>query len=754
MNMPLKKLFLFLLLIICWHPNLFYAQSSEKKGEFSAISAPLSLSEKSDLGYKGFSKNIQEDHSILAELGRKAILDKRWGDAKDFFNRIRKENPENVEAYYYLGICYRETGKFKALILRKLDWDKSRKYFEKAISLDSLFNDVFYQYAVLKRYQEKYKEAVLLGHQQIELKPELVEPQVRLFRLYRYLITHTGEKKVINWLENQLWDQAKYAIGEKLRRAGKINQADSVFQKLLKQKPAMPEQPILLSLARIYYEKKQLQKAERYYWQAVDGIKNQIEANLVFEDAKYIFTDAELSEFESLKSTAKIIDFFHSFWAKRDPVPAAKTNYRLAEHYRRLLYVEKYYEYDGFRTWFNNPDQMGYFDFNRVYELNHEFNDMGFIYLRFGKPDDWAKTSGHDVPANESWLYYQTQTMPGMTFHFSTKNSPSAWRFTPIIIHPEILEDRLSWGNVYFRLLRADPLERFQLQNEMAKLSSESVEKGISNDRHTWENDIKPLRIPFSLATFRGEPGKTKLEIYYAVSLAPLLKDSKSSEIQIKAERGVAVHDLNWHPMVSQHDTLLLPMSRKEFVIDYYRFELPPDSYHVALFLKPTGKNYLGGWKIDYNIDDYYQSRLKMSDIQLASLITAEKPNSRFNKNGLFVLPNAGKSFFKDKPIYVYFEIYNLLRDSAGRTNFTIEYTLTFFKGEKRKAKNLFGLLGSSGKSAISTSIDREGDDEFSFEYLAIDVSGVKKGHYQLSVKVTDNLNQATTMRQTFLDLN
>lgn len=63
---------------------------------------------------------------------------------------------------------------------------------------------------------------------------------------------------------------------------------------------------------------------------------------------------------------------------------------------------------------------------------------------------------------------------------------------------------------------------------------------------------------------------------------------------------------------------------------------------------------------------------------------------------------------------------------------------LTFLKGEKKNIKNLFGVFGSAGKSSITTSIERDGNNEFSVEFLAIDISKVKNGEHELKIKITD----------------
>ncbi len=689
-----------------------------------------------------FKKILKKDKNSIAALrglGEIYIEQKKWGDAKDVYKKLEKIEENPIEAHYFLGICYRETGKFKALLLRRLDWKKSKKYFESVLAQDSLYKDVLFQYARLMRYWSNYKEAIRLCRAQIRLKPDLVEPQVKLFRFYRYFITHNSEKKVLEYLSQFSNPEAQFAIAEKYRREGKLAMADSIYQLLLKNPEAMWHQPVYLALARLYYKQGKKQKAQSFFWRAVNEISNEIQADLVFEDIKYIVTDEELHRYRELKSPDEKIDFFHTFWNRRDPMPGTEINVRLAEHYRRLNYAEENYEYDGFRTWFNNPDQLGYFDYNEAYELNNEFHDKGLIYIRMGAPDEWARTAGMNVPTNESWLYYQRGNMPKMMFHFFTKNSPSAWRFSPVIENPAILEDRLSWDGIYFRMLRADPLERLNIENQMALQSKHSVSVGIATDRHTWEEKVAPLNVPFTISNFRGEKDKTRLEIDYAIFLGPLRRIFQD-ENSMNIDAGITFFDKNWHQIAHYKLNQAIPMSNDKFSIDLFSSEVAPGSYHVAMYVKPEKGNYLGGWKVDAVARRFPPDSLAISDVVFAEDIRPAQQKSKFNRGDLFVLPNPLRQFTRKKPIYLYFEIYNLEKEDSGMARFEIEYSLEQLSGEKAKLSNFFGLA-KRGKTRISTTLNRETFSRDSQEYLAINVSNLQKGKYRLKITARDNLS-------------
>ena len=223
---------------------------------------------------------------------------------------------------------------------------------------------------------------------------------------------------------------------------------------------------------------------------------------------------------------------------------------------------------------------------------------------------------------------------------------------------------------------------------------------------------------------------------------------SRKTSIPYNVEKGISLHNQSWHLLDKQNDNKRILADKDNYFIDLYRFDVEPDSYNVAFYARPEKTDYLGGWKSKTFVENYFTHELSISDIQMASLIKSAQPGNKFNKHDLLILPNPSKIYAREKPIYIYFEIYNLLGDAKGNRKFNIEYSLTFLKGEKKNFKNLFGIFSGRGKSSISTTIDREGRDELSVEFLAIDVSKVKIGQHELKIKITDKISGATVTKK------
>ena len=657
-----------------------------------------------------------------------------------------KIDTSQLQVFYDKALRNREKGKSKALILRKLDWDRSEKYFQKIMQIDSTYKDVIYQYALLLRYRKKYEDAIQILWKQLRIRPDLIHPRVELFRFYRYVITQRKYKDAIKWLENESSkSEARYALAELYRRNGKYREAEELLLDLLSDQQILSKIPVYLSLCRLFTAQNKEKLVIFNYRESIKTTKSRVDASLLFEDLKYLITDREYDIFTKKATIPGKQLFIKLFWESRNPIPAASINHRIIEHYKRILYAEKYFEYYGFRTSFTNPDRLGYFSFNKSYYLNEEFNDKGVIHIRHGKPDDRVISFGDGVPANESWLYLETNISPRMIFHFSLFNTPNFWRVTPIIENPVILEDRLGWDAIYFRMLNSYAVERLSLRQEMAREHQDYLNLGLTQDRHTWDSDIKPLDMSFYTSSFKGDSSQTIFEIYNGFNIpSAARRDSKEA---INVENGFKILKNNLQIV----DSLL---SINSFIDRGNNFSfmqrsiVSPDTYIVSLYSSILETNFIGGYKFKAVIPDYDVDTLAMSDIVIANNVERKGKDNLYKRDGLYIYPNPKLSFKRSDPMYIYFEIYNLNLDTRGNTEFIIEYNLTLMKAEESFLSSIFNIFGKEAKKSITTSVDREGKQEQSNEYIAIDVSNLTKGFYKLNVRVEDKKSSVSIKKE------
>ncbi len=716
--------------------------------------------------YKTFERAHRLDRrarEVLLGLGKIEVARGKWGKADNRFADVLKLDKNDLEANYYRGICYRENGKYKVLLLRKWDFDNAEERFNAVLARDSLFLDTMYQLAVLERYRGHYEKAIAAGHTALRLRPELSSSLTGLFRLYRFYIDNTGHDEAVKWLQARSSPYALYALGETYRLQRDFVNADSIFRALMRDEVVMNKQRVRLSRARIYYDQGAPVAGQGLFANAVDAISSNADADLIFEDVKYILSDEELLQYHQLREPGQFQDFFRKLWNRRDPTPAASANVRLTEHYRRLSYAEQHYAFDGFRVHFNNPDKLNYLKYPEVYSLNQEFNDKGLIYLRHGPPDDTALNVGANSIPNESWRYFKSSASAELVFHFVIDEGATGnnWRLTPLLNDPAMLEARLSWGTVYYRMLTATPTERMAVEQDMISVSTKSVEIGFETDRHTWSKNTAPLAASFYTAIFNGDSGNDVLELYYAIPIKELARDREQQGADAILEKGMVVRDRNYKEVQrSDRQVKLTLASHPQIVnglfIDAYRVSAPPDSYFVAFHARQIDvtPSRLAGYNGDIHLPDFNGGKLTLSDLVLAFEIEPASGTGVFMKNGLKIVPNPYKSFDRRRPVMLYFEVYHLKPDEKGKTAFTIDYTVQMLEKKKSAIGRLGGVFGGGSKSKVSLSAEREGDTPTAIEQIGLDLSKAEAGEFELTVTVKDRNTKSEAKSRSTLTLN
>jgi tetratricopeptide (TPR) repeat protein len=287
----------------------------------------------------------------LIGLANVELEERNWGDASGYANEVLDLEPNSVEGHYLAAIAYRESGTQRALIFRVFQWNTSEDHFDWILANDSLFKDVLYQYALFRRYKEEYDRAFELGEEQVRLKPDCLQGQLGLFKLYRFFVATADRNSALTWLRSHPSTLARYCEGELYRREKRLREASTVFRELMAVGTDLPLQAMYLSMAKVAFQQGNARRAELFYWRAVDNISSWLGAEMVFEDLKYIVMDEEVRLFRSLSLNAEKRAFYHAFWERRNPTPSARPNRRLIEHFRRYLHAEE--EFDNSRDRFS-----------------------------------------------------------------------------------------------------------------------------------------------------------------------------------------------------------------------------------------------------------------------------------------------------------------------------------------------------------------------------------------------------------------
>lgn len=663
----------------------------------------------------------------LSGLGKARIALRDWGGAADAFNDLLEKDSASASAHYNLGICYRELGKTKAFLLRNLDWNRSEGHFLAAIERDSTFEDVLTQYAILLQCREKYVDAIRTGHRQIAIHPGREDARLALFKSYWAFVAN-DRPAAVAWLRGQQTPIGQYFLGEALRREGQFGQADSIFRGFLFQSKFPLAQPVYLSLARIAVERNQSSAAEGYYLRAVDELTSQLGAAIMFEDIKHIVSDSEMDRFRSLRTVEQEAQFFRSFWAVRNPT-ASRTNPRLVEHFRRLVYAEKNFEYTGFRTEFTNPDRLKYLTFPRAFELNQEFNDKGLVYLRHGDPDNIMRNMNSAQPG-ESWLYEARGDSPRRIYHFAKVNAPgNNWRLIAFPEDPVLLESLVSWDPIFADLASANTSIEARARDVVIAEEQQAVRQGLASDNHTWTRDVVSFPLSHSIEAFRSTGGRSLIDISYAVALADILRQVPTERESVPTEIGIAIQSLTGKVALAQADTIVFPARERAAgaYTNLFRFRVPPDTYSIAMHVRPLQTNLFASWNEQKVVPSFDGPPLAVSDIQFLIPSTAK---SLLEFDGVKVAPDPYTRHSNDSPLYTYCQIYNLAKDQEGKSSYDVRYLIT-------PAGDTSAAAPAPRTAEVGASVDVTTED-FAAVFKKLDLSDIEPGPYTLTVSVTD----------------
>ena len=703
---------------------------------------------------KAYLRILKQDSQVVAAwrgLGRIAAQRHQWDKAADWFGKIAKRLPDDVEAHYYLGIHKRESGKFKGLVLRLLDFRSSEKHFRKVIAQDSLYADIWYQYALLERYREHYLKAVNLTRKQLRLKPDLIEPRVKLYRFYDLFVEYNDSSTVFTTLDSSYGDLGLFFKAEKLRRLGHLDSAKAVFDRLLKEGRGVSKTAIYLRLARIAFEKGQNDVGEWNYWQAIRHIKDSVDAELAFNDIKYILTDEEYERYRNLAFVAQKRIFFTQIWKKRDPFPASPDNPRLAEHYHRLIFAERWYRQDEPHRPFHQLD-LEWRGTPKVFALNEEFNEKGLVYIRWGEPDDKAVFSHPGYPTYESWIYKRTINQPQVIVHFANAedSSPTDWRIT-VLPPPEVVWDMNleTWDVRYHSYVTAhSAVEQLALANEIDQELRKGRHQLLTQERMVFPDTVELLPASFYWAAMRGKGDSVQLNFYYGVAFKDAFSKHDRVGLRRNFESGLALFDTLWTERARRVRFFTLerpPRMGRALAADAQMLQVPPGVYNLTFYIRDEARKRMGSWRYRDTLRVYEPGKLSMSDLTVAVNINPSIPvvPGRFRRSGVVIAPNPTRSFRTKQPIYVYFEIYGLKLDDSGVAHCRVTYTLA---PEKPKRTGFLGLFGPKlGSVSVTNDFDPPSSDYP--VYTALDASRFPTGPLKLKVSVTDLVRNTTVSK-------
>jgi len=632
--------------------------------------------------------------------------------AELLFKKMCERNKKDVWALTGLGAVYLRRGETTTqafeILLKLFKQDNTSRAigkFKEALKLQPEFLDARYYLGralINKRSADKYAEAAN------ELST--VAQRDSLFRdtIYQLGLAHLGMEK---------W---KLAIAD--------------FQNALRllpddRRPAVKKSDAL-------FELDDAAQASETFLENIGLVRDEEFLKDVFEPMRPLCSKSEKDEFEDLPVAEKGT-FIRRFWRKRNPTPGTVANERLHEHYRRLKFV-----LDNFHM-----------------PMKPYYDDRGKVYLRYGKPQQRFVSPVYlgNVKSNESWSYENIQE--NLLFDFVEEGgifkevddlSQAAGTGLSLVnryaVAADLYAERADMSLLYTRMGMMTYVNVGDLTSRISEVSAakNAAQARATREKYLHDYKARPLEFAFNWAGFRGDAGKTDKEIYFGIPASRLrFRRQGDQSLMSHLECAVVIED-------SVYDEVMKSAWSTQFVADdssliekgYQLFQrdvaLAPGSYNVTLQIANPDGNSLGIYQTPLHVRSFAGEALMLSDIEFAFTVQPASGSADFVKHDLAVRPYPFDSLQRSRPIYLYYEVYNLTTDAENRHDYRVEYEARVLRQSRSFFKSIASIFGGGKKRGVSSSYQRQGVGQVAYEYIALDLGNLPKGLIEIAIRVTD----------------
>ncbi len=260
-------------------------------------------------------------------------------------------------------------------------------------------------------------------------------------------------------------------------------------------------------------------------------------------------------------------------------------------------------------------------------------------------------------------------------------------------------------------------------QNLLAALTNESTPVKSSG----------ALTFYLDTASFRAGSGKTHQEFYYQIALEQLSFQAEGSSLRSEIKTSVLLADSSGRELLRDEWTQNVQAGSTaetsgRFFPNQFELPLAPGSYRLSLAVQEISTQKQGSAQLTFRARAFEGSALTLSDVQFANSITPDTSAGRFTKNGLSILPNAGRTYSRALPLlYFYFEIYYF---AATADSYEVRYRVVNSKQEMLKQ-----LPAKIARKPGTSSVEVGG----------LNVGNLTDSTCYLQIEVQDRSNQAHT---------
>jgi GWxTD domain-containing protein len=707
-------------------------------GTISAFSQwGIQISEMGIIDTMNTFESIKEEFNFtdLIKEGNFLLEQKLYDDAIKKYEEANKIK-ETSNAYKGIGLAYIQ--KAKALdeemvtpikAVRKRNYcNLSVENFLKASNIES--NNLEIKYLLSDAYvfmnkRESYEKAVPVLEQIISTDKNYKDALILLSIVYRRLNKSKDAEKVIN----------EYL---------KMNEFNS---------------RALYQLSKLALERDEFENAEKFFLQSLDNLTDSDAISEILEDIEILFSAQDQYEFKLAEHKGK---FFKKFWLSKDPDPKTESNERLIEHFKRVKFANK----------------------NFTTQSTHgSYDDRGRTYIKYGEPDGkFLDGGGVNTYSNEYWEYFWgvMDYNYGFVFNFANKggwgyeligDSSIASLEAGFGLFKGLKPQRREMGDAQYKRLPEGLADKFLDYRD----AEEFMYLNVPAEGYPFFKETKPLYVMTSSASFKGENGGIRQELYYSFPINEIKFKKSGNNKTAEFDEYVVMKNVDNKNFYQNDQKIELKYDKNkdfddEFYIGQINIDVPYKDEDYTSFLRITSSksDKLGLVFHDFTERDYSGDSLSISEIEFAYNIEPTTEEDQFTKNGLRIIPHTGAVLDKNENIFIYFEIYNLSLDERSEGRYNIELIIQKRNPEDTTKKKFYNEIGKEisnktdkffkyfvedfDKESITISRIETVKQKDTFIWFSLDMKALSDGLYDLTIKITDLvLNQSSSSEYAFM---
>ena len=256
-------------------------------------------------------------------------------------------------------------------------------------------------------------------------------------------------------------------------------------------------------------------------------------------------------------------------------------------------------------------------------------------------------------------------------------------------------------------------------------------------------------------------PGRAETALFRRVrgfdprSSAPPGGDVARAEIYLATPAGAeggpveaeaVVFDSTWREVARRRIAGAVRCHHDSLRVAQVSFDLPPGEYTVGVSARDPARSAAATWRLPVRVLWPLPGKLEISDLELACEYRPDLDGGAFDKLTYGVVPDPLREIPSGRPLGVYFEIYGLLPDDAGRAQLTVEYTVRSRRPDRRP---FFSQWVNPRRDEPRVQTVREGEvpGRVRYQYVSLDLEDPLLGPYELEVRVTDRNSGQVAVR-------